>query len=170
MGIAPRASGETVRFGQLFQTIELADAFCRSYHSPMCQVPGMKPNSRVMVCCATSSAMPRRTLSSERKWKSATGGEGGEGGEGGKGGEGDDDEVDPSEGAAARAKRPQGSRAETFFNAEGCHGMVQVCALARLPCATPRSRTCIADMHGGLAPRPHHDARFRCSTSKRHLC
>ena len=159
--IAPRASGETVRFGQLFPTIELADAFCRSNHSPMCQVSGIKSNSRVMVCCALSSAMPRRTLASERKRKRATGGEGGEG---------DDDEDDPSEGASARAKRPQGSRAETFFREKGCHGMVQVCALACLPCATPRSRTCIADMHRGLAPRPHHDTRFRCSTSKRHLC
>jgi hypothetical protein len=79
VGVKPRSTGETVRFGQLFPSIELADAFCRSYHSPLCQVAGMAKNSRLMVCCATSSAMPRRV---QHKRKRATGGDGG-GGDGG---------------------------------------------------------------------------------------
>ena len=65
--VAPRATGETVQFGMHFPTLQSADAFCRSYHSPLCQVPGMSNNVRVLTCCALNSAMPRRNFKSENK-------------------------------------------------------------------------------------------------------
>ena len=156
VGVKQRATGETVRFGQLFSSIEQADAFCRSYHSPLCQLPGMAKNCLLMLCCAPSSAMPRRKLSSESKGKkSATRGEGGECDEGCEGG---GDEVDSLEATSKSVKRPQGSRASTFFTTEGCHGMVQVSALALSPCSTPLpSRLAARPCPHGLTPHPHHD-------------
>ena len=144
--VAPRATGETVKFGQHFSTVGTADAFCRSYHSPLMLMPGHAPGTRLFLCCAPSSAMPRRKLSSERKRSRVTNLEEAEILEGDL-----DEEVEEGEGEGEEevekrgkkgVKARVGARAGTYFNAEGCHGMVQVCAPA--------------DTHRALASRAHH--------------
>ena len=105
--LAPRATGETVQFGMHFATLQSADAFCRSYHSPLCQVPGMSNNVRVMTCCALNSAMPRRNFKSENK----------------RGRDADIDGIDDDPEFAGQAKaretkQPKGHRAQAFFNNE----------------------------------------------------
>ena len=93
--------------------------------------------------------MPRRKLTSERKRSRPNNVEEAEILEGDDVEEMWTDEEGVGEGEGGlnktgkkRVKARGGSRAETYFNAEGCHGMVQVCAPA--------------DTHRALASRTHH--------------
>lgn len=105
-GATLRASGDVMRFGMSFGSKNNADAICRSLHSPVTMVPGMSEGTLCFCCCAPASARGRRTLASEKKMEAVEGAEG-------------DERADP------QAKKSHGARAEDFFKADGCHGMVQ---------------------------------------------
>ena len=73
------------------------------------QVPGTA-SAPVWVCCAPSSAQPRRTLAAERNAKVMC----------------DEDEEKPP-------RNLHSSRARNFFEGSGCHGMVQVHCTHSIP-------------------------------------
>eukprot|EP00966_Prymnesium_polylepis_P179315 4151621-Prymnesium_polylepis.1 len=75
----------------------------------MDQVPGTS-SAQLWVCCAPSSAMPKRSLAHEKPSAQP-----------------DTIEEDEEEGlpSATKLKTMHGDRARAFFAVDGCHGAVQ---------------------------------------------
>eukprot|EP00966_Prymnesium_polylepis_P314156 7259994-Prymnesium_polylepis.2 len=71
------------------------------------QVTGTS-SAPVFVCCSEMSAMPRRILAEEKK-----------------AGKNEADAADGDAASAAKYQTAKGGRARAFFQAQGCHGMVQ---------------------------------------------
>jgi hypothetical protein len=103
-------SSSSPGYGCIFANQDAADAFIRKKFSPVALVPGTG-SAPVWACCSARSAMPRRRLAAEKKSGTSAG------------------VVSDDEDMQGKKTVKRGERARAFFEASGCHGLVQVCAV-----------------------------------------